>query len=143
MERLYKRDPYHSYFGSDLLRFPVDPLPPAGGLHLKDRLVIVTVDAEDFAYSLSDLAAAAGTPVGSYEVTVRDLPLRISFDAVLGVADVEPLADPQRLEAVRSAFWFCWFWLAARFTCFQPEACARAPSLSLRWLSVGRPPILP
>jgi hypothetical protein len=47
--------------------------------------------------------------VGSYEVTVRDLPLRISFDAVVGVADVEPLADPQRLEAVRSAFWFCWY----------------------------------
>ena len=109
MKMLYKRDPYHSYFGSDLLRFPVDPLPPAGGLWLKDRLVIVTVDGEDAAFSLSDLAAAAGTPVGAYEVRVRDLPLRISFDAEVGVADVEPLADPWRLEAVRSAFWFCWY----------------------------------
>jgi hypothetical protein len=109
MKMLYKRDPYHSYFGSDVLRFPVDPLPPAGGLHLKDRLLIITVDGEDVAFSLSQLAAAVGTPAGSYEVTVRDLPLRISFDAVVGVADVEPLADPQRLQAVRSAFWFAWY----------------------------------
>ncbi len=109
MKMLYKRDPYHSYFGSDLLRFPVDPLPPAGGLHFKDRLLIVTVDGEDFAFSLSQLAAAAGTPAGSYEVTVRDLPLRISFDAVVGVAYVEPLAESRRLGAERSAFWFCWF----------------------------------
>ncbi len=109
MERLYKRDPYHSYFGSDLLRFPVDPLPPGGGLRLKDRLVIVTVDGEDAAFALSDLAAAAGTPAGSYEVKVHGLPLRISFDVAVGVADVEPLGGPERLEAVRSAFWFAWY----------------------------------
>ncbi len=109
MKMLYKRDPYHSYFGSDLLRFPVDPLPPAGGPGLKDRLLIVTVDGEDFAFSFSQMAAAAGTAAGSYEVTVRDLPLRISFDTVVGVADVEPLAEPLRLGAVRSAFWFSWY----------------------------------
>jgi hypothetical protein len=109
MERLYKRDPYHSYFGSDLLRFPVDPLPPAGRLGLKDRLVIVTVDGRDEAFALPDLAAAAGTPAGSYDVRVRDLPLRISFDVAVGVADVEPLAEPERLQAVRSAFWFAWY----------------------------------
>ncbi len=109
MKMLYKRDPYHSYFGSDLLRFPVDPLPPDDRLWLKDRLVIVTVDGENAAFSLAELAAAVGAPAGSYEVTVRDLPLRISFDADAGVADVEPLTDPHRLEAVRSAFWFSWY----------------------------------
>jgi hypothetical protein len=109
MERLYKRDPYHSYFGSDLLRFPVDPLPPADGLGLKDRLVIVTVDGEDAVFALADLAAAAATPAGSYEVRVRDLPLRISFDVAVGVADVEPFDEPERLQAVRSAFWFAWY----------------------------------
>jgi hypothetical protein len=109
MVRLYKRDPYHSYFGSDLLRFPVAPLPPTDGLGLKDRLVIATVDGEDSVFALPDLAAAAGAPAGSYEVTVRGLPLRISFDAAVGVADIEPLAEPERLEAVRWAFWFAWF----------------------------------
>lgn len=109
MQMLYKRDPYHSYFGSDLLRFPVDPLPPSGDLGLKDRLLIVTIDGQDAALSLPDLAAAADSPAGSFDVTVRGLPLRVSFDADVGVADVEPLAESERLEAVRSAFWFCWY----------------------------------
>lgn len=122
MKVLYKRDPYHSYFGSDLLRFPVDPLPPPGGLRLKDRLVVVTVDGEDAALPLAELAAAAGTPVGSYDVTVRGLPLRISFDSDAGVADVEPLEEAQRLGAVRSAFWFCWYSLEGTVPVIIPDA---------------------
>jgi hypothetical protein len=109
MKTLYKRDPYHSYFGSDLLRFPVAPLPPANGLSLKDRLVIVTIDGEDTAIALPALAAAVGTRSGSLELTVRGLALRILFDADLGVADVAPLAEPDRLTAIRYAFWFAWF----------------------------------
>ncbi len=73
MKRPYKRDPYHSYFGSDILRFPVDPLPPAEGLSFKDRLVIVTIDGEDTAISLPALAAAAGTRSGFVEVTAQGL----------------------------------------------------------------------
>lgn len=41
MSRKYQSDPYLSYFGSDLLRFPVDPLPPEGPRHLKSPLTIV------------------------------------------------------------------------------------------------------
>ena len=109
MKTLYKRDPYHSYFGSGLLRFPVDPLPPEEGLSLKDRLVIITIDGENTAMALPALAAAAGTRSGSLELVVQDLILRIGFDADLGVASVEPLGDSDRLTAVRYAFWFAWF----------------------------------
>ena len=37
----YKREPYGSYFGSDLLRFPVDPLPPPGEAPLKSPVTAV------------------------------------------------------------------------------------------------------
>ena len=122
MKRLYKRDPYHSYFGSDLLRFPVEPLPPTEGLLLKNRLVIITVDGEDAAFPLPALAAAAGTRSGSSEVTVQGLPLRIQFDADLGVADVEPLIDSDRLKAVRYSFWFAWYALGGTTPVMIPGA---------------------
>jgi hypothetical protein len=122
MKRPYKRDPYHSYFGSDLLRFPVDPLPPAEGLSFKDRLVIVTVDGEDTAFSLPALAAAAGSRSGSVGVTVEGLALRIHFDADLGVADVESLGEPDRLTAVRYAFWFSWYGLGGTTPVMIPGA---------------------
>jgi len=122
MKRPYKRDPYHSYFGSDLLRFPVDPLPPAEGLSLKDRLVIVTVDGEDTAISLPALAAAAGARSGSVEVMVQGLALRLRFDADLGVADVEPLGEPDRLTAVRYSFWFAWYALGGTTPVMIPGA---------------------
>ena len=122
MKTLYKRDPYHSYFGSDILRFPVDPLPPAGGLLLKDRLIIVTIDGEDTAISLPALAAAAGTRSGSLELTVQGLALRIGFDVDLGVATVEPLGEPNRLTAIRYAFWFAWFYIEGTTPVMIPGA---------------------
>ena len=122
MKTLYKRDPYHSYFGSDLLRFPVDPLPPEQGLSFKDRLVIVTIDGEDAAIALPALAAAAGTRSGSLELTVQGLALRIGFDVDLGVATVEPLDEPNRLTAVRYAFWFAWYALEGTTPVMIPGA---------------------
>ncbi len=122
MKTLYKRDPYHSYFGSDILRFPVDPLPPAGGLLLKDRLVIVTIDGEDTAMALPALAAATGARAGSLELTVQGMALRIGFDVDLGVATVEPLGEPDRLTAIRYAFWFAWYALEGTTPVMIPGA---------------------
>jgi hypothetical protein len=112
LERLYKRDPYHSYFGSDVLHFPVRPLPREGPYRLKDRFVIVTVDGTDSAFALRDLAARAGAASDEVEVEVSGLPLRISFRLHPGTALVDPLKEPVRLEAVRHAFWFAWYSLA-------------------------------
>jgi hypothetical protein len=109
LKKLYKRDPYHSYFGSDLLHFPVRPLPPPEGRRLKDRLVIVTVDGRDEIFALRDLAAIAGAERGAVEVEAAGLPIRITFRVVPGTAIVEPLTGPQRLESVRHSFWFAWY----------------------------------
>ena len=109
LKRLYKRDPYHSYFGSDLLHFPVRPLPPPTRLRLKDRLVVVTVDGRNAVFALRDLAATAGTGEGEVEVEAAGLPVRITFQVVPGTATVDPLTEPQRLQAVRHTFWFAWY----------------------------------
>ena len=107
--RIYRRDPYHSYFGSDLLRFPVAPLPPASDLRLKDRVVAITVDGRDKVFALPQLAEAAGGDAGEVEVEVAGLGLRLRFRLDPGVIEVESLAETGRLTAVRHAFWFAWY----------------------------------
>jgi hypothetical protein len=109
LKRLYKRDPYHSYFGSDLLHFPVRPLPPEAAPHLKDRLVVLTVDDRDHVLTLHELASIAGSERGKLETEIGGLPVRIDFDVVAGTAVVDPLQDPTRLRAVRHMFWFAWY----------------------------------
>ena len=108
LKTLYKRDPYHSYFGSELLRFPVAPLPQEGGLHLKDRLVVVTVDGHDAAFALPQLAAVGGGPSGSVGVEVGGAELRIDYRVDPGVAEVNAVGGEAELQSVRYGFWFAW-----------------------------------
>lgn len=105
MKKLYKRDPYHSYFGSDMLRFPVAPLPPETGLRLKDRVVVIVVDDTEATFALPLLGDGPGT----VEVVVAGLPLRVVSDGEIGVAEVDPLSEPERLTSVRYSFWFAWY----------------------------------
>jgi hypothetical protein len=109
LRTLYKRDPYHSYFGSDLLHFPVEPLPPAGGLALKDHVLVVTVAGRDTVVALRRIAAAKGATSGAWETPEAGIPLRIDFDLDAGAALVEPLADPGPGFATRQCFWFAWY----------------------------------
>ena len=108
MARQYRRDPYHSYFGSDLLRFPVDPLPPDDGLALKDRLVIVGEGEAARAFALTRLAEATGTPAGTWQTTVDGRPIRIDFQVDPGTATVAPTDGVDLELAVRHAFRFAW-----------------------------------
>ncbi len=109
MSRQYRRDPYHSYFGSDLLRFPVDPLPPDDGLRLKDRLVIVGDGDEARAFALPRLATEVGTPAGSWSTDVAGRPLRIDFRVDPGTATVARTDGADLDLAVRHAFRFAWY----------------------------------
>jgi len=109
LRTLYKRDPYHSYFGSDLLRFPVEPLPPSGDLALKDRVLIVTANGRDTVFALRRIADAVEVDRGAWEATAAGVPLRIHVDLDAGAALVEPLADPGPGFATRQCFWFAWY----------------------------------
>jgi hypothetical protein len=54
----YKRT-YGNYFGSDLLRFPVDPLPPKDGLPKKTPIVVLTVNGVELACTYDYVARQA------------------------------------------------------------------------------------
>jgi hypothetical protein len=108
IKKLYKRDPYHSYFGSDSLRFPVEPLPPAEGWRYKDRVVIATIDGVHYEIVIPDLVRTLGSPSGTAQVSAGGLALEVHFDEDLGFAELIA-AEPERLSAIRSAFWFSWF----------------------------------
>ncbi|MBD3161098.1 MAG: DUF3179 domain-containing protein, partial [Candidatus Eisenbacteria bacterium] len=41
LKKEYKRNPYGSYSSSDLLRFPVEPLPSESGPGLKERIAVL------------------------------------------------------------------------------------------------------
>ncbi len=107
-KRLYKRDPYHSYFGSEVLHFPVDPMPPDDGPGLKERVVIVEAGAEREVFAISALAANVGEPRGTVDTIIGDVPLRIHFTSVPPTARVQMLANSGQPLKIRVAFWFAW-----------------------------------
>ena len=106
---LYKRDPYHSYRGSDILRFPVEPLPPEGALGYKALVAIVTTGDHDHAFALDDLADAVGSPRGQWAALLDDEVYLISFDAEAGAFAAEPRDDGIPRPAVRFSYWFQWW----------------------------------
>ena len=105
--REYRRSPYSSYFGSDILRFPVQPLPPGG--RLKDRVVTVSAGGEARTFVLPELARRAGASAGEVDEMVGGVPVRIAFDSVLGTAVPRSLDSARPLEAVVVAFRFAWW----------------------------------
>jgi hypothetical protein len=109
LRSLYKRDPYHSYFGSDLLRFPVVPLPLAGDLSLKDRVVVVTIGGTDTVFALPRLATAIGHVRGWWNAEASGVPIDIRFDAELGTATVFVVGETDAPPTMRHAFWFAWY----------------------------------
>lgn len=114
-KRLYKRDPYHSYRGSDVLRFPVDPLPPEGFLTLKDRIAVVRFGNGDIAFALPELEEAVGAPRGSWATLHDDDVYLIDFDAEAGSFSIRPKDDNVPTPPVRFSYWFQWY-------CLHPDA---------------------
>jgi hypothetical protein len=109
LKQAYKRDPYHSYFGSDVLRFPVDPLPAIGDLGLKDRVVVVNAGGDEAVFAVPRLASAVGQSSGSYDTVVGDVPIRIDFAVHPGVATVTRRDGLGPSPITRYAFWFAWY----------------------------------
>jgi hypothetical protein len=73
----YKRSPYSSYFGSDRLRFPVHPLPPAGPLPRKARVVAFPVGPGRLAAVPWDSVTARTGGAGEWQVAVGDTRVRL------------------------------------------------------------------
>jgi len=109
LKRVYKRDPYHSYFGSDVLRFPVDPLPPESDLRLKDRVLILTMNGHDNVFSLSRIASMENSSSGAWSTEIEDLAITIRYDAIRGTAYVQWPEVGDRRVSSRQAFWFAWY----------------------------------
>jgi len=107
-KRLYKRDPYHSYFGSQVLHFPVDPMPPAEGPEPKERVVIVDTGDHQKVFAISGLAARVGENQGVVTDTVGDIPVKIHFTIEPPTARVEVLDAGREAPVMRIAFWFAW-----------------------------------
>jgi len=103
----YRRDPYASYFGSDELRFPVAPLPPAEAYPLKTPVVAFGGSGGWTAVPLPAIAAlarAAAAPTGR---------LREMWPALAYLPEASAVAvDDRRLPpgvAVAYASYFAWF----------------------------------
>lgn len=73
----YRRAPYSSYFGSDLLRYPVAPLPPATGLPLKTEVVAVRLGGRFHAFTAPFIIG--GLPEGAREVVAGGTNLRFRW----------------------------------------------------------------
>lgn len=103
----YKRAPYSSYFGSDMLRFPVDPLPPASALPRKARVVAFPLAPGRFAAVPWD-AVLARTGTGSaWQADIEGIRVRLSTaGSPPGVSVVG--ADGAPVPALHTAY-FAWY----------------------------------
>jgi hypothetical protein len=97
----YRGDPYSSYAGSDLVRFPVSPLPPAtSGLANKAPVVAVGPPGRRVVYPLAWL------PVGEWRTTQDGVALTLRhYD---GPPRVEVAGAPADWEVVHAS-WFAWY----------------------------------
>ena len=101
----YKREPYVSYLGSDLLRFPVDPLPPAG-VPLKTPLVAVRSGDGFAAVTLPALATRVDAD-GRWIASVGGVPLTFAYRArPASVSVTMPDGEP---AAAFYSFYFAWY----------------------------------
>lgn len=107
-KRLYKRDPYHSYFGSQSLHFPVDPMPPQDGPDPKERIVIIEAGSHRTVIPFSALATVAGDDHGAVEMTIGNIPLTIHFATEPATIRLESSVDANPRPLIRVAFWFSW-----------------------------------
>lgn len=76
--RLYQGAPGGRYFGSDDLRFPVEPLSPDDGLPLKHPMVVLGKDGEWFALPLEEIAQRVDD-LGVWNTEILEEPVRFTY----------------------------------------------------------------
>ncbi|MGE0480186.1 MAG: DUF3179 domain-containing (seleno)protein [Phycisphaerae bacterium] len=106
-KRVYKREAYSSYLGSDELRFPVAPLPSAAERPLKTPLLAARVNHGEWTAWTLPLIAERVDANGVWRTTVDDAPLTIRYRPEPPTAWIEAADAPAGLSNVH-AFWFAW-----------------------------------
>ncbi|OPZ03922.1 MAG: hypothetical protein BWZ10_03233 [candidate division BRC1 bacterium ADurb.BinA364] len=102
----YKRDPYASYYGSDMLRFPVVPLPPAGGMPLKTPTIAASAAGERRLFDLPWLFRQADAH-GRCAQRLGGAELRFDFGGSPETVSVEAVPPETPLQLIH-CFWFAW-----------------------------------
>lgn len=106
--KAYKSDPYGNYFGSDLLRFPVHPLPTEGGAPLKSRVIAVKPGREWTMFRFDEIAAKAG-PDGAWRTAAPDgTPLVFRYRKEPETAWALA-GDPPAPVPAYQCFWFAYY----------------------------------
>jgi hypothetical protein len=102
----YQRNPYAHDYGSDQLRYAVDPLPPRDTPGRKTPCVIVGVDHRYVVYPLPLIARHAGLG-GTWQTTQGAQSLRFGCSEDASTAWVEA---PGRTDIeVFYSFWYAWY----------------------------------
>lgn len=102
----YRRNPYGSYSSSDLLRFPVAPLPPPGGPALKELVAVVGSGREVCLFPAGEVSRNM-SPSGAWLTECGRWPLRVEVREDPPTIDVRPAASSETATlAVRYASWF-------------------------------------
>jgi hypothetical protein len=102
----YKREPYGSYFGSDILRFPVAPLPPLGGPPLKTPVVAVRTAAGFVAITFPALAALVDA-AGEWRASVDGSRLKFHYRSHPDAVSVA--RESGEAAADFYSFYFAWY----------------------------------
>lgn len=102
----YQRDPYAHDYGSDVVRFPVEPLPPPGTPGYKTPCVIVGVDHRYTVYPLP-LIAERTKADGTWEIRQGNQSLTFTFTNQPATARVDAPGAAQ-VEVIY-AFWYAWY----------------------------------
>jgi len=101
----YKREPYSSYFGSDLLRFPVAPLPPREEAPFKTPVVAVQTPS-GFAAMRFPFPGASDAGKGSWTTTIAGSALVFAFSSPpQAITVTTPAGEP---AAAFHAAYFAW-----------------------------------
>ncbi len=104
----YKSEPYGNYFGNDLLRFPVRPLPEGTDVPWKTRMIVTGRGEEWEAFSIPEIAARAGA-AGEWRTRWRGVPIRftVAGDPPMVRLFPEGLSDPPLVNFY--CFYFAWY----------------------------------
>ncbi|HOL96556.1 MAG TPA: DUF3179 domain-containing (seleno)protein [bacterium] len=103
---LYKKN-FGNYFGSDVLRFPVSPLPPAPDLPKKTPVIVIRAGGESRAFTYDAIRGRVDTKAG-WATAIGDTPVTFRYyphpPAVIAASN-----DSSKSVEVIYAFWFAWY----------------------------------